>query len=105
VTAPPGTPDCTVYRPDGKVLAVGGAPGYLSSRSLGGTVGLLDAANLALITSRSVPDLDAYSLTFTPDGRTLALVGHGQAAGGVGYCWTPPRFAPWPRPRCPAEPT
>jgi WD40 repeat protein len=85
VPAPPGTPGCPVYRPDGQVLAVGGAPGYLSSRSLGGAVCLLDPANLALITSRSVPDLDAYSLTFTPDGRTLALVGHGQATGGVVY--------------------
>ncbi len=83
--APPGAPGGPVYRPDGRVLAVGGAPGYLSSRSLGGTVCLLDAATLALITSRSVPDLDAYSLTFTPDGRTLALVGHGQTAGGVVY--------------------
>ena len=45
VSAPPGTPGCPVYRPDGQVLAVGGAPGYLSSRSLGGAVCLLDAAN------------------------------------------------------------
>jgi hypothetical protein len=85
VPAPPGAPGCPVYRPDGRVLAVGGAPGYLSSRSLGGAVCLLDAASLTLITSRSVPDLDAYSLTFSPDGRTLALVGHGQATGGVVY--------------------
>jgi WD40 repeat protein len=83
IPAPPGAPGCPVYRPDGKVLAVGGAPGYLSSRSLGGAVCLLDAVSLGLIARVSVPDLDAYSLTFSPDGRTLALVGHGQATGGV----------------------
>jgi predicted Ser/Thr protein kinase len=80
---PPGAPGCPVYRPDGKVLAVGGAPGYLGRRSLGGAVCLLDAASLDMITRRAVPDLDAYSLTFSPDGRTLALVGYGEAAGGV----------------------
>jgi hypothetical protein len=83
VPAPPGTPGGPVYRPDGRVLAVGGAPGYLSSSSRGGAVCLLDAASLGLLARVSVPDLDAYSLTFSPDGRTLALVGHGQAAGGV----------------------
>jgi hypothetical protein len=83
--APPGAPGCPVYRPDGKVLAVGGAPGYLSRRSLGGAVCLLDAASLNMITRRAVPDLDAYSLTFSPDGRTLALAGYGRghAVGGV----------------------
>jgi len=81
--APPGAPGCPVYRPGGKVLAVGGAPGYLSRTPLGGAVCLLDAASLGMIARQSVPDLDAYSLTFSPDGRTLALVGHGQAAGGV----------------------
>ncbi len=83
IPVPPGAPGCPVYRPDGKVLAVGGAPGYLSSRSQGGAVCLLDAVSLSLIARVSVPDLDAYSLTFSPDGRTLALAGHGQAAGGV----------------------
>jgi hypothetical protein len=81
--APPDAPGCPVYRPDGKVLAVGGAPGYLSRSSLGGAVCLLDATSLNMITRRAVPDLDAYSLTFSPDGRTLVLVGYGQAAGGV----------------------
>ncbi len=76
----PGAP---VYRPDGKVLAVGGAPGYLGRASSGGAVCLLDAASLDLITRRAVPDLHAYSLTFSPDGRTLALVGYGETAGGV----------------------
>jgi Tol biopolymer transport system component len=81
--APPGAPGGPVYGPDGKVLAVGGAPGYLSRRSLGGAVYLLDAASLDMITRRTVPDLDAYSPTFSPDGRTLALAGHGHAVGGV----------------------
>jgi DNA-binding beta-propeller fold protein YncE/predicted Ser/Thr protein kinase len=83
VPAPPGASGGPVYRPDGQVLAVGGAPGYLSRGSLGGAVCLLDAASLNMIAPRSVPDLDAYSLTFSPDGRTLALVGHGQAGGVV----------------------
>jgi hypothetical protein len=81
--APPGAPGAPVFSPDGKVLAVGGAPGYLSGGSRGGALRLLDAASLDMITRRAVPDLDAYSLTFSPDGRTLALVGYGEAAGGV----------------------
>jgi WD40 repeat protein len=81
--APPGAPSAPVFSPDGKVLAVGGAPGYLSGGSRGGALRLLDAASLDMITRRAVPDLDAYSLTFSPDGRTLALVGYGEAVGGV----------------------
>jgi predicted Ser/Thr protein kinase len=81
--APPGVPGAPVFSPDGKVLAVGGAPGYLSGGSRGGALRLLDAASLGMIARRAVPDLDAYSLTFSPDGRTLALVGYGEAAGGV----------------------
>jgi WD40 repeat protein len=81
--ASPGVSGGPVYRPDGKVLAVGGAPGYLSRRSPGGAVRLLDAASLDMITRQAVPDLDAYSLTFSPDGRTLALVGYGEPVGGV----------------------
>jgi serine/threonine protein kinase/DNA-binding beta-propeller fold protein YncE len=83
VAAPPGVPGGPVYRPDGQVLAVGGAPGYLSGAALGGDVCLLDAASLSVITRRTVPDLDAYSITFSPDGRRIALTGHGQAVGGV----------------------
>ena len=82
IPAPAGVPGGPVYRPDGQVLAVGGAPGSVSRAPLGGAVCLLDAASLGMIARRSVPDLDAYSLTFSPDGRTLAVVGHGQAAGG-----------------------
>jgi len=79
-TAPPGAP---VYRPDGKVIAVGGAPGYLSGGSAGGDLCLLDAASLGVINRRGVPDLDAYSVSFSPDGRRIALTGHGQAGGAV----------------------
>jgi WD40 repeat protein len=81
--APPGVSGGPVYHPDGKVLAAGGAPGSLSRKSLGGAVRLLDAASLDIITRLAVPDLHAYSLTFSPDGRTLALVGYGGSAGGV----------------------
>jgi serine/threonine protein kinase len=83
VAAPPGAPGGPVYRPDGQVLAVGGAPGYLSGAALGGDVCLLDAVSLGVIMRRTVPDLDAYSITFSPDGRRIALTGHGQAVGGV----------------------
>jgi DNA-binding beta-propeller fold protein YncE len=88
VAAPPGVSGGPVYRPDGKILAVGGAPGYLGGGSLGGrpvggSVCLLDAASLDMIAHRSVPDLDAYSLAFNPDNRTLALTGHAQGSGGV----------------------
>jgi len=80
---PPGVSGAPAYRPDGKVIAVGGAPGYLGGEALAGAVCLLDAATLDVIARRSVPDLDAYSLAFSPDGRTLALVGHGRVPGGV----------------------
>ena len=83
VAAPPGVSGAPVYRPDGTVIAVGGAPGYLGRGSAAGAVCLLDATSLDVIARRSVPDLDAYSLAFNPDNRTLALVGHAQGSGGV----------------------
>jgi WD40 repeat protein len=83
VAAPPGVSGAPLYRPDGKVIAVGGAPGYLGRGSAAGAVCLLDAASLDVIARRSVPDLDAYSLAFNPDNRTLALVGHATGSGGV----------------------
>lgn len=83
VAAPPGVSGAPVYRPDGKVLAVGGAPGYLGRRPAAGALCLLDAASLEVIAHRSVPDLDGYSLAFSPDDRTLAIVGHARGSGGV----------------------
>jgi len=83
VAAPPGVSGAPVYRPDGKVIVVGGAPGYLGRESAAGAICLLDATSLDVIAGRSVPDLDAYSLAFHPDNRTLALVGHAQGSGGV----------------------
>jgi WD40 repeat protein len=83
VAAPPGVSGGPVYRPDGKVIAVGGAPGYLGGGSAAGAVCLLDAASLDVIAHRSVPGLDAYSLAFNPDNRALALAGHAQGSGGV----------------------
>jgi WD40 repeat protein len=83
VAAPPGVFGAPVYRPDGKVIAVGGAPGSIGGGSLGGAVCLLDAASLRVSMRRSIPGLDAYSLSFSPDGRTLALTGYGKSAGGA----------------------
>jgi WD40 repeat protein len=83
VAVPPGVSGGPVYRPDGQVLAVGGAPGSLGGGSLGGAVCLLDAATLDPMTRPSVLALDAYSLTFSPDGRTLALTGYAPSAGGI----------------------
>jgi WD40 repeat protein len=83
VAAPPGVSGAPVYRPDGRVLAVGGAPGYLGGGSAAGAVCLLDATSLDVVARRSVPDLDAYSLAFSPHSRTLALVGQAKGSGGV----------------------
>ena len=93
---PSGLSGRPVYRPDGKVLAVGGraqggrspADGSLgdgspADGSLGGAVYLLDAATLDPITRQDVPALDGYSLAFSPDGRRLALTGYSTGVGGV----------------------
>jgi len=101
---PPGVSGGPVYRPDGQVLAVGGRPRLSRRRIPGGAVCLLDAATLDPITRPSVPALDAYSLTFSPDGRTRHSPATSRPPAASSACWTPPPCAPWPRACFPAAP-